>query len=76
MQGETIDTRCTQELSLPAFGLASYKCQGSFWSSTSSFQHKKVMALQAGAKEWLRDQNISHPDFQFFSTRGGGSIGY
>ncbi|KAL5226259.1 hypothetical protein ABZP36_014524 [Zizania latifolia] len=61
------DSKPTVPLSV--FGMASYKFSNSIWCSTHGDWHLASFLLQAAA-DWLRDQNTSHPDYQFFVSRG------
>ncbi|RZB43504.1 uncharacterized protein LOC114403456 [Glycine soja] len=53
------------KMSLPVFGLASYKFKGSLWTPNGG--HECQRSLLQGADDWLRLHQVSHPDFQFFS---------
>uniref|UniRef100_A0ACD5VIF6 Uncharacterized protein n=1 Tax=Avena sativa TaxID=4498 RepID=A0ACD5VIF6_AVESA len=54
---------------LPVFGLASYKFSNSVWSSTDG-DWQLASCLRQAAADWLRDSRASHPDYQFFVSRG------
>ncbi|TKW14657.1 hypothetical protein SEVIR_5G181000v4 [Setaria viridis] len=56
-------------ISLPVFGMASYKFSKSVWSSNDEDWQLASGLLQAAA-DWLRDSRASHPDYQFFVSRG------
>lgn len=55
------------KISLPAFGLASYKYRGSLWTSSNGAD--RVNSLSQEAAAWLRRHQVNHPDYSFFSRR-------
>ncbi|GAB4850840.1 hypothetical protein Ancab_030141 [Ancistrocladus abbreviatus] len=55
------------KMSLPTFGLASYKFKISVWDQNGVECQKAKFLLQA-AEEWLRLLNVYHPDYRFFIT--------
>ncbi|XP_062200546.1 uncharacterized protein LOC133903245 isoform X2 [Phragmites australis] len=59
----------TPTISLPIFGMTSYKFSKSVWSSTDGDWQLASGLLQSAA-DWLRDRHASHPDYQFFVSRG------
>ncbi|KAL5218126.1 hypothetical protein ABZP36_018810 [Zizania latifolia] len=63
-------TNATGKLSLPAFGLASYKLRSSIWASDGT-QGQRVASLMEEACNWLSCIQVEHPDFRFFHTRSG-----
>ncbi|XP_061993223.1 uncharacterized protein LOC133711063 isoform X1 [Rosa rugosa] len=54
------------KLSLPTFGLASYKFKGSFWNPNGVYESQKANSLLRAAENWLRLLQVHHPDFNFF----------
>jgi hypothetical protein len=56
-------------LSLPVFGLASYKFKGSLWTSNAGCDRQLVNSLLQAADNWLRQLGVNHPDFLFFCRR-------
>lgn len=63
----------SQRISLPPFGLATYKMQGSLWTSTGSADQQRIFALYSSADSWLkqlrvRHPDFEHPDFEFFAS--------
>ncbi|KAK3148851.1 hypothetical protein QOZ80_3AG0209540 [Eleusine coracana subsp. coracana] len=54
----------TGKLSLPVFGLASYKFRTSIWASDGT--QERVTSLMQEADNWLRRIHVDHPDFRFF----------
>ncbi|CAN6468566.1 unnamed protein product [Victoria cruziana] len=57
-------------LSLPIFGLASYKFKSSVWTPTGAYERQQASSLLQAADNWLRLRQVSHPDFLFFLSRG------
>uniref|UniRef100_A0A0D9W102 DUF789 domain-containing protein n=1 Tax=Leersia perrieri TaxID=77586 RepID=A0A0D9W102_9ORYZ len=60
----------TGKLSLPAFGLASYKLRSSIWASDGA-QGQRFSSLMEEAGNWLSCVQVEHPDFRFFVSRSG-----
>ncbi|KAG2263860.1 hypothetical protein Bca4012_079744 [Brassica carinata] len=64
----------SKKLTLPTFGLASYKFKMSVWSRESDVEeNQRVVALLREAEEWLRRLKVMLPDFRHFVTHSGGS---
>ena len=57
------------KMSLPVFGLASYKFKGSLWTPSGGFECQLAIRLLQEADKWLRLVQVNHPDFLFFSRR-------
>ncbi|KAI9087811.1 hypothetical protein K1719_030141 [Acacia pycnantha] len=62
-------------ISLPPFGLATYKMQGDLWlnptsssSLSSSSDHKRLAYMYSAADSWLKQLNFHHHDFNFFTS--------
>nr|XP_009384030.1 PREDICTED: uncharacterized protein LOC103971673 [Musa acuminata subsp. malaccensis] len=55
-------------ISLPPFGLATYKLQGSLWTSFESGDHERINSLFSAANSWLKQLKAQHHDFNFFTT--------
>lgn len=53
------------KISLPVFGLASYKFRLSLWTDNG----KLVSSLLQAADDWLTLVQVNHPDFRFFCRR-------
>ncbi|XP_076948943.1 uncharacterized protein LOC143621388 [Bidens hawaiensis] len=51
-------------ISLPPFGLATYKMQGDIW--TANNDHEKLVSLESVADSWLRQLGVQHHDFNHF----------
>lgn len=64
----------SKKVTLPTFGLASYKFKMSVWSRESDVEeNQRVVALLREAEEWLRRLKVMLPDFRHFVTHSGGS---
>ncbi|KAJ1390534.1 hypothetical protein SESBI_37435 [Sesbania bispinosa] len=57
------------KMSLPVFGLASYKFKGSVWTPNGGYERQLATSLVQDAESWLRLLQVNHPDFLFFSRR-------
>ncbi|CAA7406085.1 unnamed protein product [Spirodela intermedia] len=64
--------RSPAKLSLPIFGLASYKFKGSIWTSNGTQERQQASSLLQAAESWLRQLQVDHPDFSFFLSHNGG----
>ncbi|XP_022766031.1 uncharacterized protein LOC111310919 [Durio zibethinus] len=58
------------KISLPVFGMASYKFKGSMWTETGVRERQHANSLMQVAENWLRLLQVNHPDFQFFASHG------
>ncbi|KAE8727390.1 (RS)-norcoclaurine 6-O-methyltransferase-like isoform 1 [Hibiscus syriacus] len=60
-------------ISLPPFGLATYKMQGDVWvSGNCGMDRDKVASLLSVADSWLKQLRVQHHDFNYFTgTRRG-----
>ncbi|XP_010524565.1 PREDICTED: uncharacterized protein LOC104802595 [Tarenaya hassleriana] len=60
------------KMSLPTFGLASYKFKASMWGPDGEDavrkEHQRVDTLLRAAEEWLRQLQVILPDFRFFAS--------
>ncbi|XP_019197397.1 PREDICTED: uncharacterized protein LOC109191264 isoform X2 [Ipomoea nil] len=54
------------KISLPVFGLASYKLKGSLVSPFGPRESKQENSLLLAADDWLRSLKVFLPDYQFF----------
>lgn len=53
---------------LPAFGLATYKMQGSLWvSGRCGRDQDRVVSLWSVADSWLKQLRVQHHDFNYFT---------
>ncbi|XP_012490378.1 uncharacterized protein LOC105802994 [Gossypium raimondii] len=53
-------------ISLPVFGLASYKLRGSILTPGGIQESQQASSLLQAADNWLQCLQVRHPDFQFF----------
>ncbi|XP_042501013.1 uncharacterized protein LOC122078888 [Macadamia integrifolia] len=58
------------KISLPVFGMASYKFKGSMWTPNGRCERQLANKLLQDADNWLRSLQVNHPDFQFFASHG------
>ncbi|KAH9722855.1 T15D22.8 [Citrus sinensis] len=58
------------KVSLPIFGMASYKFKGPMWIQNGVSEHQLANSLAQAAENWLRLLHVNHPDFQFFASHG------
>ncbi|EOX99369.1 hypothetical protein QUC31_014682 [Theobroma cacao] len=55
-------------ISLPPFGLATYKMQGNVWvSGNCGRDQERVMSLLSVADSWLKQLRVQHHDFNYFT---------
>ncbi|GMJ06424.1 hypothetical protein like AT4G03420 [Hibiscus trionum] len=55
-------------ISLPPFGLATYKMQGDVWvSGNSGRDREKLVSLLSVADSWLKQLRVQHHDFDYFT---------
>nr|VDC91176.1 unnamed protein product [Brassica rapa] len=59
----------SEKMSLPVFGLASYKFRGFVWTQNGGSEHQLVNSLFQAADKLLRSCHVSHPDLLFFCRR-------
>jgi len=67
--GEWIKKRKEGEgIPLPAFGLATYKMQGSMWvSGRGGRDQDRLASLRSVADSWLKQLRVQHHDFSYFN---------
>ncbi|KAH7844483.1 hypothetical protein Vadar_028498 [Vaccinium darrowii] len=60
-------------ISLPSFGLATYKMQGGIWVSDGPHGRDQEMvdSLLSVADSWLKQLKVQHHDFIYFTSRRG-----
>ncbi|KAL2507617.1 hypothetical protein Fot_31264 [Forsythia ovata] len=58
----------SSKISLPVFGLASYKLKGSLLSPAGTCECEQENSLLQSADNWLRHLQVNHPDYQFFRS--------
>ncbi|MBA0769546.1 hypothetical protein Gotri_018267 [Gossypium trilobum] len=56
----------SSNISLPVFGLASYKLRGSILTPGGIQESQQASSLLQAADNWLQSLQVRHPDFQFF----------
>lgn len=54
-------------ISVPPFGLASYKMQGDFWINPETSDLERFFYLSSAADSWLKQLNVHHHDYNFFT---------
>ncbi|KAF4373530.1 hypothetical protein CsatB_016058 [Cannabis sativa] len=54
-------------ISLPPFGLATYKMEGDVWLKPETSDYERVVNLYSAADSWLKQLNVKHHDFNFFT---------
>ncbi|XP_023001742.1 uncharacterized protein LOC111495787 [Cucurbita maxima] len=74
VHGQTViysnDVDGTPKMSLPVFGMASYKLKGSIWAQNGVNEHQMASSLMQAADKWLKHLQVNQPDFQFFASHG------
>ncbi|XAR68031.1 hypothetical protein NMG60_11003017 [Bertholletia excelsa] len=57
-----------EAISLPPFGLATYKMEGSVWLSgrSSGRDQERLLSLWSVADSWLKQLRVQHHDFDYF----------
>lgn len=56
-----------ESISLPPFGLATYKMQGDVWvSDKSGRDRERLVSLLSVADSWLKQLRVQHHDFNYF----------
>lgn len=58
----------SNKLSLPTFGLVSYKFKVSELNGSGTYEGQKVNSLLRAADNWLRLLQVNHPDYNFFMS--------
>ncbi|CAI9785590.1 unnamed protein product [Fraxinus pennsylvanica] len=59
----------SSKISLPVFGLASFKLRGSILSPREPHECKQEGSLWQAAESWLQHLRVGLPDFQFYRAR-------
>lgn len=55
-------------ISLPPFGLATYKMQGDVWASSKTGRDQgRLVSLWSVADSWLKQLRVQHHDFNYFT---------
>ncbi|XP_061951146.1 uncharacterized protein LOC133674157 isoform X2 [Populus nigra] len=55
-------------ISLPPFGLATYKLQGNLWINPETSDDERMIYLESAADSWLKQLNVHHHDYSFFTS--------
>ena len=55
-------------ISLPPFGLATYKLQGNLWINPVTSDDERMTYLESAADSWLKQLNVHHHDYNFFTS--------
>ena len=63
--GEDCKKNNSGSISLPPFGLATYKMQSDLWLNTDLNDYEKTSHLCSAADSWLKQFNVHHHDFDF-----------
>ncbi|ESW24495.1 hypothetical protein PHAVU_004G135500 [Phaseolus vulgaris] len=66
-QGENGKKQNSEHVSLLPFGLATYKMQGDVWLNTDPYDNESISCLYSAADSWLKQLNVHHHDFNFFT---------
>ncbi|CAI0460946.1 unnamed protein product [Linum tenue] len=57
-----------ESISLPPFGMATYKMQGSVWvSGNCGRDQERLVSLLSVADSWLKQLRVQHHDFNYFT---------
>ncbi|KAL5560950.1 hypothetical protein UlMin_030697 [Ulmus minor] len=56
------------KMSLPVFGLATYKLRGSILTPNSAHERQQANAMLQAADNWLQQLQVNLPDFRFFTS--------
>lgn len=62
------DKDMSSKLSLPIFGLAFTKFKISVWDPEGDSEDQKANSLRRAADNWIRQLQVNHPDYKFFSA--------
>ncbi|QHO14088.1 hypothetical protein S83_052865 [Arachis hypogaea] len=54
-------------ISVPPFGLATYKMQEDLWLNPEPCEYERISYLYSAADSWLKQLNVYHHDFNFFT---------
>ncbi|CAL0322330.1 unnamed protein product [Lupinus luteus] len=54
-------------ISLPPFGLATYKMKEDLWLNPEPHEYERLCYLYSAAESWLKQLNVHHHDFNFFT---------
>ncbi|KAL0797314.1 hypothetical protein Bca101_052488 [Brassica carinata] len=57
-----------EDITLPPFGLATYKMQGNVWLSHDHDDQERLVSLCSVADSWLKQLRVQHHDFNYFCS--------
>lgn len=66
---ENVKTKRKEDgkISVPPFGLATYKMQGDVWMSDKNGEDRdRMVSLLSVADSWLKQLRVQHHDFNYF----------
>lgn len=66
--GDDCKKKNNGSISLPPFGLATYKMQSDLWLNTDPNEYERISDLCSAADSWLKQLNVHHHDFDFFTS--------
>ncbi|KAK2367326.1 hypothetical protein QL285_080624 [Trifolium repens] len=66
--GKDCKEKKSGSISIPPFGLATYKMQTDIWLNTDPEDYERISYLCSAADSWLKQLNIDHHDFNFFTS--------
>lgn len=66
--GDDYNKKNNDSISLPPFGLATYKMQCDLWLNTDPNDYESISCLYSAADSWLKQLNVPHHDFNFFTS--------
>ncbi|XP_058097767.1 uncharacterized protein LOC131242857 isoform X2 [Magnolia sinica] len=70
-EAEVRGGKCNGEasgISLPPFGLATYKMQGNLWINPETADHERIISLMSAADSWLKQLRVQHHDYSYFCS--------
>lgn len=68
VEGADMKRKEGEGISLPPFGLATYKMQGNVWvSGNYGRDQEKLVSLLSVADSWLKQLKVQHHDFNYFT---------
>ncbi|KAF3975554.1 hypothetical protein ACB098_04G057900 [Castanea mollissima] len=66
-----VEEECKEEskdgISLPPFGLATYKLHGDVWVKPHTSDYERMIHLYSASESWLKQLGVHHHDFNFFT---------
>ncbi|GMN46115.1 hypothetical protein TIFTF001_015306 [Ficus carica] len=68
--GEKSMAESAGRITLPPFGIATYKMEGDLWLKQEASDYDRIVNLYSAADSWLRQLSVYHHDFNFFTHHG------